>query len=454
MTLIYSLIGFILAIGILVAVHEFGHFWVARKLGVKVLTFSIGFGKPIWSKVAGDDQIEYRIARIPLGGYVKMLGEGSQQDPIPAHEAHRAFDNQPVWKRACIVAAGPGINFLFAVIVFMGLGMIDKQRVMPVFGDVPEQSVIGQLGVRAGDRLIEIDGRPVQTLLEHDLYLFNQVLKRAPVELVLESNGRTRQLTIETTEIPIYRINPQSLMRLLGFVEIAPPDTTEIELAAPDSPAANAGIQKGDRIVAIDGQSISSWRELGQRVSPSAGQAMNFTIERDGVRFDKNITPAAHQIGEQEVGRLGVQRVFIPYPPEQLVTISRGPLQALSHGARQTWEMSTLIMRMLGKMATLQVSHQNVNGPIMIADVAGKAIQVGPAVYLYFLALISISLGVMNLLPIPMLDGGHLASYVIEVFAGKELAQKAFIAMQPLGLVMLAGLMSLAFYNDILRILN
>ncbi len=454
MSLIYSIFGFILAIGILVAVHEFGHFWVARKLGVKVLTFSIGFGKPLWSKVAGEDQIEYRIARIPLGGYVKMLGEGSTDEPIPAKDAHRAFDNQPIWKRACIVAAGPGINFLFAIIVFMGIGMLDQDRVIPVFGDVPEASVVGQLGVQGGDRLLKVDDREVQTLMQHDLYLFNKVLKRSPIELTVESQGQVRELTIDTSDIPIYKINPQSLMRLLGFVEIAPPDTTEIEFVQPGSPAEQADIRAGDRLVAIDQEPLSGWRELGEKVSPSAGKALSLGVERDGQTFEVRVTPAAVKVGEQEIGRLGVQRVFIPYPDDQKVTISRGPIEALGHGVRQTWEMSTLIVRMLGKMITLQVSYQNINGPIMIADVAGKAIQIGPEVYLTFLALISISLGVMNLLPIPMLDGGHLASYVIEVFAGKDIAQRAFIAMQPLGLLMLAGLMSLAFYNDILRIFN
>lgn len=454
MSFLYSIIGFVLAIGVLVAVHEFGHFWVARKLGVKVLTYSIGFGKPIWRKVAGPDQIEYVIARIPLGGYVKMLGEGTQEEAIPEHEAHRAFDNQAIWKRACIVAAGPAINFLFAVVVFMAVGMFDQERVVPVFGEIPENSLIAEAGVKPGDRLVAVDERAVDTLFEHDLYMFNQVLKRKSVNLDIESAGQLKRINIETKDIPIYRINPTSLMRLLGFVEIAPPTSTKIELVQAGSPADLAGVQANDEFVGLNGEELATWSELVRAVAPSAGKPLEFTIRRDGSTFNTQITPEAIELGEQTVGRLGVQREFIPYPPEQLITISRGPFEALAHGARQTWEMSVLIVRMLGKMVTLQVSHENVNGPLMIADVAGKAIQVGPQTYLTFLALISISLGVMNLLPIPMLDGGHLATYVIEIFAGKNVAQRAFAMMQPLGLLMLAGLMSLAFYNDILRILN
>ena len=454
MSFLYSIVGFVLAIGVLVAVHEFGHFWVARKLGVKVLTFSIGFGKPIWRKVAGPDQIEYMIARIPLGGYVKMLGEGTQEQGIPEHEAHRAFDNQPIWKRSCIVAAGPAINFLFAIIVFMIVGMFDQQRIIPVFGDIPENALIADAGIKKGDKLVSVDGREVQTLFEHDLYIFNQVLKRQAVTLKIESEGRLKTVEIATKDIPIYRINPTSLMRLLGFVELAPPTSTVIELVQTGSPADVAGIKAGDEFVGLNGSPLASWSELVNTVGPSAGQPLEFTIKRDDLSFTTKIVPEAVQVGDQTIGRLGIQRVFVPHPPEQVVTISRGPIEALGHGARQTWEMSVLIIRMLGKMVTLQVSHENVNGPLMIADVAGKAIQIGPETYLTFLALISISLGVMNLLPIPMLDGGHLASYVIEVFAGKNIAQRVFVMMQPLGLLMLAGLMSLAFYNDILRIFN
>ncbi len=438
----------------LVAVHEFGHFWVARKLGVKVLTFSVGFGKPLWRKVAGPDQTEYIIGSIPLGGYVKMLGEHTEGNEVGSNEAHRAFDNQPIWKRSLIVAAGPAINFLFAILLFMLLGLQSIDRLTPTFGDVPEQSVLAQAGVKAGDKLIRVDGKPVEFLFQHDLYIFNQVLKREALTLTIMSDGRERTLDVPTADIPIYRINPSTLMRQLGFVRIAPAITTEIEVVTPGSPAAQAGLLAGDLFVSIDEAPIVQWRDLVGAVQPAAGKPLSVTVERDGARLTKLITPETVVVGEQSFGRLGVGPKVLPYPAEQLITISRSPWAALQYGATQTWLMSTLTVRMLWKMVTLQVSHKNVNGPLMIADVAGKAIQVGVSTYLYFLALISISLGVMNLLPIPMLDGGRLATYVVEMFAGRKTAERVFMATQPLGLVMLAGLMSLAFYNDILKIFN
>ena len=427
MSLLYSIFGFVIAIGVLVAVHEFGHFWVARKLGVKVLTFSIGFGKPIWRKVAGPDQIEYVIARIPLGGYVKMLGEGSEAEPVDPKEAHRAFDNQPVWKRTLIVAAGPGINFLFAIFLFMILGMQSEQRLTPTFGNVTIESPLAQLGVKSGDKLLSVDGKPANFLSEHDLYIFNQVLKRDPIQLEIDSNGRVSTIIVTTAEIPIYKVNPASLMRQLGFVGVLPTITTEIVRVAKDSPAEVGGLKPGDRFISIDDTIIETWRDLTSAVQPAGGQPLRISVDRGGSVLSMTITPKSIQLGDRTVGQLGVGPKVLPPRPEQIIEVNRSPLEALVYGAKQTWLMSTLTLRMLGKMITLQVSHKNVNGPLMIADVAGQAIQVGLTTYLYFLALISISLGVMNLLPIPMLDGGHLASYVVEVFAGKRVAQKPLL---------------------------
>lgn len=454
MGIIYSFVGFIIAIGVLVAVHEFGHFWVARKLGVKVLTFSVGFGKPLWRKVAGPDQIEYIIGSIPLGGYVKMLGEHTEGEGVQASDAHRSFDNQPVWKRSLIVVAGPAINFLFAIVLFMVLGLQSTDRLVPTFGDVPQESVLAQAGVKPGDELLSVDGKSVDFLFQYDLYIFNRVLQGKPIELLVKSGDRENTVTIATAEMPIYRINPSTLMRQLGFVRLAPTITTEIDALTAGSPAEKGGLQVGDKFVSIDNVAIDKWRDLVSTVQPAAGKPLDIVVERQRQLISTTIVPETIETEGQTFGRLGVGPKILPFPPEYLVTISRSPMQALSYGANQTWLMSTLTMRMLWKMVTLQVSYKNVNGPLMIADVAGKAIQVGLTTYLYFLALISISLGVMNLLPIPMLDGGRLATYVVEVFAGQKAAERVFIATQPFGVLMLAGLMSLAFYNDILKIFN
>ncbi|MFT5572155.1 MAG: regulator of sigma E protease [Cryomorphaceae bacterium] len=454
MSFLYSVIGFILAIGVLVAVHEFGHFWVARKLGVKVLTFSIGFGKPLWKKVAGPDQTEYVLAAIPLGGYVKMLGEGAYDYPIPEHELHRSFDRQPIWKRSLIVLAGPGINFLFAILLFMLLGMNTEKNLVPEFGDLPELSSLYQAGVVSGDTLVAVDGKPTRHLFEHDLYIFNQVLKRQSVELEVSGANGVRKVMVRTDQIPIYNINPGSLMRQLGFVPIAPPTTTAISGVSLGSPAEQAGLQAGDRFISIDNVRISSWRELSEIVVPAAGKSLPIVIQRSGVELNFNITPESREVNGQQTGLLGVARAFTPYPDNQIIEFSRNPFQALQYGTEKTWLMSSLTLRMLWKMVTLQVSHKNVNGPITIADVAGQAIQIGWETYVYVLAVISISLGVMNLLPIPMLDGGHLLMYVVEAAAGKNISEKVFAIGQRVGVLLLVCLMSLAFYNDIFRLLN
>lgn len=454
MGVVYSVIGFMLAIGILVTVHEFGHYWVAKKLGVKVLRFSVGFGKPLWKRVAGADKTEYVLAAIPLGGYVKMLGEGDPDTPVGAHESHRAFDNQAIWKRSLIVVAGPAINFLFAVLLFMLIGLQDSSRLVPVLGNMPSESPLAQAGFVDGDRLVSVDGRDFSFYGQHDLYIFNQVLKKQPLNIAVESSGQVKQVTLQTDEIEIYNINPASLMVQLGFIPIAGPSTREVAVVSPESPAEAAGILPGDELVAIDGKAIKDWSELTAAVYPNANVPLIITVSRDGREFDVSATPTSRKVGDQEVGLLGVQRPFIPRPVEQFVPISYSPLEALEHGVSTTWLMSVTIVRMLGKMVTLQVSYKNVNGPIMIADVAGQVIQVGLESYLYFLALISISLGVMNLLPVPMLDGGHLLRFAIETVAGRRVSEKVYLAIQPLGLLMLAGLMSLAFYNDILMIFN
>jgi len=451
---LYSVVGFLIAIGVLVAVHEFGHFWVARKLGVKVLTYSIGFGKPIWRKVAGPDQIEYVIAQIPLGGYVKFLGEGTQSEPIDPKDSHRTFDGQPIWKRALIVAAGPGINFLFAIILFMFIGMQTEYRQSAVFGQLDKSTVLAELGVSRGDTLISIDGKPARFLAEHQLYVFNQLLKRDAISVEIESNGARFVKEIETANIPIYRINPSTLMRSLGFVNEPVIVTTDVDRVVSGSAAAAAGIKKGDTLLSIGGVDIAEWDDVTRQVQPNPSKPLSIVVQRDGGEVSMTVTPEAKNNDGDIVGVIGVGPKILPAVGTEIIEIKRSLFGALSHGINQTWQISTLSIRMLGKMITLQVSYENISGPLTIADTAGQAIQVGIVAYLSFIALISISLGVMNLLPIPMLDGGHLATYVIEVFAGKELSQKFFVAVQPFGLLMLAGLMSLAFYNDILRLFN
>lgn len=455
MGFLYSVLGFLIAIGVLVAVHEFGHFWVARKLGVKVLRYSIGFGKPLWTKVAGDDQIEYVIAAIPLGGYVKMLGENDPDVEVAPQDAHRTFDSQPIWKRVLIVAAGPGINFLFAILLFLILGLMSKESLSPTLGEIPSGSLVEQAGVVEGDRLIAIDGRPVQHFGQYDLHIFNQVLSGKNIQIdVQKADKSTKQVSLSTAALPIYNISPSFLSRKLGLIPVLPEPTTELNHIVKDSPAARAGLQVGDLIIGIDGKSIATWDQLVEIVSSSPEQELVLSVKRSDVVQQITVAPALHEDGELKIGRLGVGPKFLPYADSDKVVIERSLWQSFAYGVEQTWLMSSVTVRMLWKMVTLQVSHKNVSGPITIAEVAGQAIQIGLDYYLHILAVISISLGVMNLLPIPMLDGGHLLMYAVELVAGKNASEKVFAVGQRIGVVLLLCLMSLAFYNDIFRLLN
>ena len=454
MDFLYSVVGFLIAIGVLVAVHEFGHFWVARKLGVKVLRYSIGFGKPLWQKVHGEDQIEYVIAAIPLGGYVKMLGEGGDT-PVAASEKHRAFDNQPIWKRSLIVLAGPGINFLFAIFLFLLLGLMNQEALTPQLGEIPAESSAAKAGVSSGDRMLSVDGKAVDYFGQHDLYLFNKVLKgdNFTVTVLSEVSGR-KKVEIDVSSIPIYNINPSFLTRTLGFVPVFPAITTTLSQVIAGTPAEQAGLRVGDTITAVDGVRITGWRQLVELISGSAEQELLLSYQREGRTESVSITPAAAMQDGKQVGRLGIGPTVAPYSPEQTVDVDRSLWQAFNYGVEQTWLMSSVTLRMLWKMVTLQVSHTNISGPITIADVAGQAIQIGLDYYLHILAVISISLGVMNLLPIPMLDGGHLMMFCVEAVAGKNASQKVFEVGQRVGVLLLVCLMSLAFYNDIFRLLN
>ena len=455
MGFLYSVLGFLVAIGVLVAVHEFGHFWVARKLGVKVLRFSVGFGRPLWKRVAGEDQTEYVIAAIPLGGYVKMLGEGSAAEPVDPAESHRAFDNQPIWKRTLIVAAGPGINFLFAIIIFWMLGMMPRESLVPVLGEIPTESAMAQAGAEPGANLLSIDGKRLDYFGQHDLYIFNQVLKKRDITVEYAPLGQApREVVLDVADIPIYNINPRVLVRSLGLLPPQPEITTQLSNIIADSPAATAGLQVGDRITRIDQQPIESWQDLVSIVSTSPAHLLNLGVERDGRLLELQARPESVDGPEGAVGRLGIMPKVEPYAESMRLDVKRGPIEAIGYGVEQTWLMSSVTLRMFWKMITLQVSHKNINGPITIAEVTGQALQVGLDYYLYVLAIVSISLGVMNLLPIPMLDGGHLLMYLIEFTAGSKAAEKAFAVGQHVGILLLVGLMSLAFYNDIFRLLN
>ncbi len=450
MQFFYSLAAFVVALGVLVVVHEFGHFWVARKLGVKVLKFSIGFGKPLWSMTFGDDRTELVVAAIPLGGYVKMLDEAEGE--VAPEEKHRAFNRQPVLKRVAIVVAGPLFNFLFAVIAYWILFVIGVDGLKPVVGKVSEASYAEKIGFKVGDELLEIDGKPVRTWGEHRLYLLQKTLAGDIITIdIQDKSGNIETRKVDLSTIDISNLNPNILGNGIGiYPEI--PEILPVIGKVEEGPAKMAGLKKGDRIIEVSGKRIKLWRDLVEAISSHPEKPLNVKFERDGEIISKQITPVKIEQDGRSFGRINVRPQIPDIPPESRVRLEYSVAQALWRGIKDTWIMSAVTVHMLYKMLRLEVSSKNISGPITIAQYAGYSAQVGLDQFLMFLALVSISLGVLNLLPIPVLDGGHLLYYVIEVIKGSPVSEQTMIWGQQVGILLLVALMSLAFYNDISRL--
>ena len=452
MPFLYSVIGFIVAIAVLVTVHEFGHYWVARRLGVKVLRFSVGFGKPLWKKIAGEDQVEYVIAAIPLGGYVKMLGEGD--DEYTEAEAHRAFDNQPLWKRSAIVFAGPLINFIFAIIIYAGLNQYGFQAIKPIIGELPETSVLYQAGVRESDELISIDGKQYSYFGEHQLYVFNRALSRDSIDLKINRGGEQQEISVDFSKLSVKSYKPTFLAWEIGLQSVRAKALPIIDGLEEGFPAAAAGLKVGDKVVKINDETIESWQDIVRLISGAEEGLMDVGIEREGKFQWFSLRPKVVEREGKSVNLIGISPAVEPVSNELLFHHHDDFAASVSRSTTHTWQMSTMILRVLGKMLIGEASHENISGPITIASIAGEALQLSWVYYFSILAAISISLGVMNLLPVPMLDGGHLLYYAIEAIKGSPLSEQSMIVGQKIGLVLLAGLMSLAFYNDIFRLFS
>jgi regulator of sigma E protease len=449
---IYSLAGFIVALGILVAVHEFGHFWVARKMGVKVLTFSIGFGKSIWSRTAADGTT-YQVGAIPLGGYVKMLDEN--EGDVAEQDLDKAFNRKPLWRKTLVVLAGPGFNFIFAIFAYAVVFAAGIEGLEPVVGRVLENSVAEQSGFKPGDRLLTLDGKELHTWQDQRLHLFSKALGRRTVSYEVETvDGAQRVRDMDLSQVPMSRIDANLVAGGIGLVVELPEIPPIIDQVIDGGPAAQAGIQSGDRITMINDAPVSEWQDVVKLVSAKPGEPVTIVVERNGRQEVQVMTPDAIEVSGKTIGRVGISVQPVDFPEDKLVQVDYSLTESVARGVETTWMMSVLTLRMLYKMATLQVSSKNISGPLTIAQYAGKSAQVGLDSFILFLAIVSVSLGVLNLLPIPILDGGHLLYYAIEALKGSPVSEKVMIWGQQVGILLLFLLMSLAIYNDMGRLLN
>lgn len=445
MSAVTTLVAFVITLGVLIVIHEFGHYWVARRCGVRVLRFSIGFGRPLWTRVLGADRTEWVIAAIPLGGYVRMLDE-RDPDTEPKHLADlsRAFNRQPVAKRIAIVLAGPMANLLLAVGVYWLLNVSGTLEPRAVLASPAEETIAARAGLRDGDEVTRINGRAVRAFSDLRWKLLEQAVERSPVELTVRgAGGAERTLLLDLAQLGPGEID-QTVFARVGIALAEPPPV--VRQLVPDSAAATAGLRPGDRFVSIDEQPTARSRDVSQAVRAAPGRNLQVVIERDGSRRSLQLQPATVQVEGETIGRIGVDF-------RDLVEVRYGPLESVGLAVERTWDTAIFSLRMLGKMITGEASWRNLSGPVTIADYAGQTARMGMVAYLSFLALVSISLGVLNLLPIPMLDGGHLLYYFIEILKGSPPADWVVEWGQRAGIGVLVLLTALALYNDLTRLL-
>jgi regulator of sigma E protease len=448
---IQHLLAFIFALGVLITFHEFGHYWVARKCDVRILRFSIGFGRPLWKKYFGSDNTELVIAALPLGGYVKMLDE--REGDVPVNEKHRAFNNKPLRQRFAIVLAGPVFNFLFAIFAYWIMYMIGLTGIRPIVGAVEPTSIASVAGIRVDDEIIAVDDRETTTWTMVVDALVNNIINGGTVRFtLLDTQSYQREVFVDINEISIDDLAKSGLLERLGITPkqfIVPAVVGEIQ---PGLAADKAGIKPGDKIISVNGVPVSGWMEWVDFVRANPQQELNVEIKRHNETIHLSLRPDKKIIESGEViGFIGAAN----QPPEMLLAEeSYSLIPALGKALTRTWDMSWLTLRMLGKMITGQASYKNLSGPISIAQYAGDSAKSGVAAFLWFLAIVSISLGVLNLLPVPLLDGGHLMYYLVEFVKGNPVSEAIQVIGQQIGLVLLLGLMILVFYNDIVRILG
>jgi regulator of sigma E protease len=448
------LLAFLVAICLLVAVHEFGHYWVARRLGFKVLKFSIGFGRPLFKWVAGADQTEYVLAAIPLGGYVKLLDE--REGEVDPAQLHRAFTRRPVWQRILVLLAGPAFNFAFAILLLAGLFWFSGiTEVRAVVGDVQVNTPAARAGLRSGDVIQSVAGQTVAGQRDVMMDLLAGLTDAGGVSLtVADGQGTTRQLllAVESSDLRRQLTEPDRMLATLGFTFWQPPIPAVLGLVEPKGPAALAGLLSGDTILAVNDSVIGDFRDLRQHIELLGGQEIVLRYRRQGTEASARVQVASDEVNGRRIGRIHVgPAAGGAYPESMLQRISLGPLSALVRGTTEAWDMTVLQARLFWRMLRGDVSLKNLSGPLTIAEYAGDSAKAGMPAFLSFLVMISLSLGFLNLLPIPMLDGGQVVYQLAEGIRGRPLPERIQALGQQLGIVLLVLLMGVAWFNDYVR---
>ena len=450
MSALYMIVGTLIALGVLVTFHEFGHFWVARRCGVKVLRFSVGFGMPLlrWHDKQGT---EFVVAAIPLGGYVKMLDE--REGDVPLDQLDQSFNRKSVRQRIAIVAAGPIANFLLALFFFWVLAMLGSEQVRPVIGAIESGSIAAKAGLTAGQEIVAIDGEATTGWSAVNLQLVRRLGESGSLQVLVREQGSTadtpRELVLNEWLKGADDPDPIRSLGIRPWRPVLPPVLAEID---PKGPAQAAGLKSGDRLLALDGKAVDDWQQVVDTVRMHPDTKIMLRVERDSAQIDVPVMLAARGESKAPSGYLGAGVKAIDWPPEMIREVSYGPLAAIGEGARRTWTMSILTLDSLKKMLFGELSVKNLSGPITIAKVAGASAQSGVADFLNFLAYLSISLGVLNLLPIPVLDGGHLLFYLVEWVRGRPLSDRVQGWGIQIGISLVVGVMLLALVNDLGRL--
>ena len=453
MNILFTLFSFIVAISILIAIHEFGHYWVAKKLGVKILRFSIGFGKPLWTKRFGSDRTEFVIAALPLGGYVKMLDK--RESDVNPEEEHREFTRQSVWTRMAIVVAGPAFNFLFAIFAYWLMFVVGVSGIKPVIGDIDNSGLAQRAGLQSGYEIIAVNNKPtpiwdvaVQNIIPVmvDRGVANLSVKDQHGEII----NRTLDFSKTTGEIKV-----EQLFEQLGFKPWRPKIEPVVGMIVENSPAATSGFKTDDVFISINNVAVKDWLDVIDQISAKPAEIVQVIVLRQGQEIKLQVIPEKVMRNGKEVGRIGLgYKSGATYPDDMRISHRFSFIESIPRSLSQTWDNSLLTLKMMSKIFSGEISVKNLSGPVSIARYAGISASAGLSRFMDFLAIVSISLGVLNLLPIPVLDGGHLTYYLIEVLRNKPVSEETQEFASRIGIVLLLSLMSIALYNDILRVLG